>query len=250
MSELKIINHPSPNQDERNSTHPIDVLVMHYTGMKSGAEALSRMCDPAAQVSAHYMVDEEGVVYQMVDELKRAWHAGISCWKGRASLNHTSIGIEIVNPGHEWGYRPFTEPQMHSVLALSKVILSRHDIPPENVVGHSDIAPNRKEDPGELFDWKWLAANGVGVWPDVDSVRGSSDILVAPYEEGSDVAFVQRRLAEYGYHIRVDGFYGPKMESVVKSFKRHFVPEHLNTQWDKLADARIDALLKIIENSR
>lgn len=250
MEELDIIQHPSPNQDERSSQYRTDMLVMHYTGMKSGAEALSRMCDPAAQVSAHYMVDEDGVIYQLVDEKKRAWHAGISCWKGRASLNHTSIGIEIVNPGHEWGYRPFTEAQMHAVAALSKSILSRFDIPPENVVGHSDIAPNRKEDPGELFDWKWLASQGVGLWPEVKSFRGGDEILVEPYEEGSDVAFVQRRLAAYGYHVRVDGFYGPKTEAVVRAFKRHFATETLNAQWDKLADARLDALLKLIENPR
>lgn len=250
MTDLNIIEHPSPNCDDRSEAAHIDVLMMHYTGMKTGAEALKRMCDPEAAVSAHYMVDEDGTIYQMVDEKKRAWHAGISCWKGRALLNHSSIGIEIVNPGHEWGYRAFPEKQMKAVIALSQDILSRYDIPPENVVGHSDVAPTRKEDPGELFDWPRLAKEKIGLWPVVDlGWKKKDEVLVSPYDEGADVAFIQRRLATYGYHIRVDGYYGPKMEAVVKAYKRHFVPEHLNTQWDRLSDVRLDALLKLIENN-
>jgi N-acetylmuramoyl-L-alanine amidase len=244
------ISHLSPNYDERNADDPVDVLVLHYTGMQTAAEALSRMCDPQAQVSAHYMVDEEGSIYKLVEEKNRAWHAGISCWKGRASLNYTSIGIEIANPGHEWGYRAFPLPQMAAIKVLCKDILSRHDIPPENVVGHSDIAPNRKEDPGELFDWPSLAKDGIGLWPDVGYIKNASKILVEPFAEGTDVAFMQQRLATYGYHIRVDGFYGTKTEAVVKGFKRHFVPEQLNTQWDMLAEARLSALLKLIEKNR
>lgn len=245
---FELISKPSPNCDERNHEHNVDILVMHYTGMKSGKEALERMCDAQAEVSAHYMVEEDGAIYQLVEEHKRAWHAGISCWKGRALLNHSSIGIEIVNPGHEWGYRPFPKVQMESVIKLAKDILSRYDIPPENVVGHSDIAPTRKQDPGELFDWKWLAREGVGLWPEEElGWKKKDEVLVSPYDEGADVAFVQRRLAAYGYHIRVDGYYGPKMEAVVKAYKRHFVPEQLNTQWDRLSDVRLDALLKLIE---
>lgn len=247
--DLEIISHPSPNCDARSLERPVDILMMHYTGMQNAEDALSRMCDASSQVSAHYMIDEDGTVYQLVKEHMRAWHAGISCWKGWASLNHTSLGIELVNPGHEWGYRAFTEAQMRSLVILSKDILSRYDIPPENVVGHSDVAPTRKEDPGELFDWPRLAREGIGLWPEIGKIRQADTILISPYEEGTHVAFMQQRLATYGYHIRVDGYYGPKTESVVKAFKRHFVPSKVNTQWDKAADATLDALLKLIEKS-
>lgn len=133
------------------------MVVLHYTGMRTGAEALARMCDPAAEVSAHYMVDEDGTVTRLVAEDKRAWHAGRAYWRGVTDINSASIGIELVNPGHEWGYRPFTDAQMDSLVPLLADIVKRHDIPRANVVGHSDIAPARKQDPGELFDWDLLA---------------------------------------------------------------------------------------------
>src|SRR5438874_9398008 len=144
---------------------PISMLVLHYTGMQSAEAALDRLCDPAAQVSAHYLVEEDGALWRLVPEARRAFHAGVSCWQGESDLNFVSIGVEIVNPGHEWGYRPFPEPQMAAVEALCRDILSRHRIPPHRVVGHSDIAPDRKSDPGELFDWPRLARAGIGIWP-------------------------------------------------------------------------------------
>ncbi|MCK9541221.1 MAG: N-acetylmuramoyl-L-alanine amidase [Novosphingobium sp.] len=145
----------SPNRDER--ALPVSMVVLHYTGMETGAAALERLCDPAAKVSAHYLIDEDGTVTRLVPEEKRAWHAGKSYWRGITDVNSASIGIEIVNPGHEFGYRPFTDAQMEALCPLLADIMERHDIPRANVVGHSDVAPARKTDPGELFDWDMLA---------------------------------------------------------------------------------------------
>jgi N-acetylmuramoyl-L-alanine amidase len=145
----------SPNWNER--LLPVSMIVLHYTGMRTGAEALERMCDPQAQVSAHYMIDEDGTVTRLVPEDKRAWHAGKSYWRGITDVNSASVGIELVNPGHEWGYRPFTDAQMEALVPLLAAIIARHGIDLANVVGHSDIAPARKDDPGELFEWETLA---------------------------------------------------------------------------------------------
>jgi N-acetylmuramoyl-L-alanine amidase len=145
----------SPNWDERML--PVSMVVLHYTGIRTGAEALERLCDPQAKVSAHYLIDEHGTVTALVPEGKRAWHAGRSYWRGITDVNSASIGIELVNPGHEWGYRPFPDAQMEALLPLLADIVDRHGISPTNVVGHSDIAPARKTDPGELFDWERLA---------------------------------------------------------------------------------------------
>lgn len=145
----------SPNWNERKL--PVTMVVLHYTGMQSAAEALERMCDPAAEVSAHYMIDEDGTVTRLVPEEKRAWHAGRSYWRGLTDVNSASVGIELVNPGHEWGYRPFPDAQMEALAPLLADIVKRHNVPRANVVGHSDIAPARKTDPGELFDWDMLA---------------------------------------------------------------------------------------------
>ncbi len=160
-----MIDHPSPNFDRRPDGVPIDMLVLHYTGMPGAAAALARLTDPAAEVSAHYLIDEDGTCHALVAETARAWHAGRSCWRGKTDVNARSIGIELVNPGHEFGYRPFPAAQMASLAVLARTILGRHPIPPRNVVGHSDVAPRRKEDPGELFDWPALAKQGIGLWP-------------------------------------------------------------------------------------
>lgn len=159
MNELVHREAPSPNWNER--LLPVSMIVLHYTGMPTAAEALERMCDPEAQVSAHYMIDEQGVVTQLVDEAKRAWHAGKSYWRGITDINSASVGIELVNPGHEWGYVPFTDAQMEALIPLLADISDRHDVPRANVVGHSDIAPSRKQDPGELFDWEMLSEYGL-----------------------------------------------------------------------------------------
>lgn len=151
----------SPNCNERKL--PISMVVLHYTGMETAREALDRMCDPAAEVSAHYMIDEDGTITSLVPEQKRAWHAGRSYWRGVTDVNSASIGIELVNPGHEFGYRPFPEAQMDALLPLLSDIVKRHDIPRANVVGHSDVAPARKHDPGELFDWERLGELGLAL---------------------------------------------------------------------------------------
>src|SRR5262245_1725531 len=152
---MKVVERPSPNFNER-PVDSVDMLVMHYTGMRSCEEAVARLTDAASKVSSHYTVDEDGTIYRHVAEEMRAWHAGISSWRGLADVNARAIGIEIVNPGHEFGYREFPERQIAAVIALGKAIVGRHPIPARNVVGHSDVAPARKEDPGELFPWKRL----------------------------------------------------------------------------------------------
>lgn len=242
----EIISRPSPNFNRRPDDEPISVLVLHYTGMKTAAEAIDRLCDPDAEVSSHYFIDEDGAVSQLVEEEKRAWHAGISCWRGRSSINDISIGIELVNPGHEHGYREFPDAQMQSLIGLSKDIMDRYGIEPRNVVGHSDIAPTRKQDPGELFDWKGLAWEGVGLWPEVQRVKKRTDMIIRPGEESKQVEHIQSMLAEYGYHIKSDGFYGPKTEKVIYAFRAHFVPQYVNVIWDGLADTKMRRLLELI----
>lgn len=165
MSNPTVIDHPSPNFDDRPADGTVDILLLHYTGMQSAEASLARLCDPDAKVSAHYLIEEDGTVYGMVDEVKRAWHAGVSYWAGATDINARSVGIELQNPGHEFGYRPFPNDQMTALIDLCKGILARHAIPPDRVLGHSDVAPRRKEDPGELFDWTRLAAAGIGRLP-------------------------------------------------------------------------------------
>src|SRR6201996_5388422 len=170
---MRRIERPSPNHDSRDGV-PVDMLVLHYTGMTTAQAALDRLCDPAAKVSSHYTIDEDGTVYAHVPEARRAWHAGVSAWAGATNINARSIGIELVNPGHEFGYVPFAEPQIAALIDLAQTILKRHPIPPHRVLGHSDVAPARKEDPGELFPWAQLAEFGIGLWPSTKSGKGEA----------------------------------------------------------------------------
>jgi len=215
MTPPAICERPSPNHEPRGEPPRTDMLVLHYTGMRSADAALQRLCDPAARVSAHYVVEEGGSVWRLVPETRRAFHAGRSCWQGERDLNFVSIGIEIVNPGHEWGYRPFPEPQMAALERLCRDILSRHSIPADRVVGHADIAPDRRTDPGELFDWPRLARFGIGIWPEpsrrepwaaVDGIQAAADLNAIGYcasvaAEAPTIAAFQRRFRP----IRVDG---------------------------------------------
>jgi len=214
---------PSPNFDERTSA--VGFLVLHYTGMRTGAEAVGRLRDPAAKVSSHYVVEEDGTILLLVEEEKRAWHAGVSYWRGVSGLNDASIGVEIVNPGHEWGYRAFPEAQVLAVLELCLGILGRHEIPARNVVGHSDVAPDRKTDPGELFPWKWLSERGVGVWTDEFAAPGD----------------LWRDLGGIGYDTRLPA------ADVVRAFQRHFLPENVTGVGDEMTAGRAAGLRRLVE---
>lgn len=220
---MRILDTPSPNQDDRPDGVPIDMLVLHYTGMRTGAEAIARLRDPAAKVSSHYVVEEDGTVFRLVPEARRAFHAGISHWRGHTGLNARSIGIEIVNPGHEWGYRDFPALQMAAVCDLCLEILARHPIPARNVAAHSDVAPDRKEDPGELFDWQGLAANGVGLWPGPDPAPPGED-AVLPLLRG------------IGYRDDLP------LPVLVTAFQRHWLPGRADGIADDATRARLAAV--------
>lgn len=229
---------PSPNRDERPAGRDVDILLLHYTGMRSGAEALDRMCDPAAKVSAHYLIEEDGATWRLVPEALRAWHAGVASWAGATDINARSIGIELVNPGHEFGYRPFPEAQMAALEVLARRILARHEIPPCRVLGHSDVAPMRKEDPGELFDWRRLARGGIGLWPDSP-----------PFLDGEvvDLRQLQAGLARFGYGVPQTGVADAATRAVVTAFQRHFRPERVDGAADPGTAGRLAALLALID---
>jgi len=202
---------------------PVDMLILHYTGMASGAAALTRLRDPAAKVSAHYLVEEDGRVFAMVEEGRRAWHAGVSHWRGSAGLNGRSIGIEVVNPGHEHGYRPFPVLQMVAVVELCLAVLGRHPIPACNVLAHSDVAPDRKQDPGELFDWQGLAGQGVGLWPSEPAAPAGGEAVAG-------------LLAAIGYRADLP------LPVQLSAFQRHWRPERV----DGLADEETRGLLRAV----
>jgi N-acetylmuramoyl-L-alanine amidase len=218
-----VAERPSPNRGPRPPGTAIDTLVLHYTGMRSAAEALDRLCDPAAKVSAHYAIGEDGTVWRLVPEALRAWHAGVSFWRGESNLNDRSIGIELVNPGHEFGYRPFPEPQMAALIALCRGILARHPIPPGRVVGHSDIAPTRKQDPGELFDWKRLAAAGIGAWPRIALLRAPASVGDA------DTLEAVALLGRIGYDTgALEGESDGTLIAAFRAFQRRFRPARVD----------------------
>ena len=219
---------PSPNFDARPVGQAVDILLLHYTGMKSEEAAPARLCDPAAKVSAHYCIGEDGGLTRLVAEKERAWHAGVGHWAGASDINARSIGIELVNPGHEFGYRAFPDPQIAALIELCRDILSRHRVPASRILGHSDVAPLRKQDPGELFPWARMAAAGIGLWP-------------APAEAASpvpDQAQIERRLGAFGYGYLEDDF-----GAVVRAFQRHFQPENVTGAADARTGAILDALL-------
>ena len=237
-----ILDLPSPNHDERPEATPLDTLILHYTGMQSAGDAIDRLRDPVARVSSHYVVDEDGTIWRLVAEERRAWHAGISFWRGHTVLNGRSIGIEIVNPGHEWGYRPFPPAQMAAVRRLCQSILSRHPIPPRNVVAHSDVAPDRKQDPGELFDWRGLARDGIGLWPEDVPDLGAGD----PLTDAAALAPVRASLARLGYQVEPEGEADAALRTVLLAFQRHWRPEAMTGAADAGTRARLDGVLRRI----
>ena len=226
---MRRVEMPSPNQDSRNPEGRggagVDMLVLHYTGMPTARAALERLCDPAAKVSAHYTLDEDGTVYVHVPEARRAWHAGVSYWAGATDINARSIGIEIVNPGHAFGYRAFPLEQVAALITLCHGILLRHPIPSARVLGHSDVAPARKEDPGELFPWERLAKAGIGLWPEAIASDMENDL-------GPDAR------ARYGYDPQA-----PR-DKAITAFQRHFRPGGLTGVWDGECAGLLASLLQ------
>lgn len=217
---MQVIDAPSPNFDDRSL--PITMIVLHYTGMQTGEAAIARLRDPAAKVSSHYVVAEDGTLLRLVDEEKRAWHAGRSHWRGVKDINSASVGIEIVNPGHEWGYRPFPDEQMAAVVRLVHEIKDRYEITRGNIVGHSDIAPARKQDPGELFPWGKLARLRLAL------PRPTKNLMDPRWTDGGFLLALER----FGYDVE-DG------PAAVTAFQRRFRPEMV----DGIIDAECRMLL-------
>jgi N-acetylmuramoyl-L-alanine amidase len=216
---MTILDTPSPNFDERSL--PISMIVLHYTGMQDGPSALARLRDPEAKVSAHYLVEEDGTVCRLVPEEMRAWHAGRSHWRGITDVNSASVGIEIVNPGYEWGYRPFTEEQIDALIPLVAAIKERHAITRGNIVGHSDIAPARKRDPGELFPWSRLARLRLAL------PRPTRNLMDPMWPQGGFLLALER----FGYDVA-------DPMAAIMAFQRRYRPE--------LIDGEIDAECRMI----
>lgn len=253
MSALKIIDRPSPNFDAR--TRPVDLVVLHYTGMQDAETALNRLIDAApvagrypgpwqthdvphdaalGRASAHYVVDEQGAIYRLVPEEHRAWHAGAASWEGEGDVNSRSIGIEIVNGGHDFGLPEFADAQIDAVIALLKEILPRWALAPARVVAHSDIAPERKQDPGEKFPWRRLAEAGVSIWPDPATHRD--------YAEGDPVLAVQERLAAIGYAVQATGSVDGQTKAALAAFQRRFRPAQVDGEPDEETQKLLAAL--------
>ena len=232
-----LIAAPSPNHNERSA--PPDMLLLHYTGMVSGEAALERLRDPEAKVSSHYLVEEDGRIFALVQEERRAWHAGVSFWRGERDINDRSIGVEIVNPGHEFGYRPFPSAQVAAVIDLLGDVRARWAIPDNRILGHSDVAPGRKQDPGELFPWRSLARAGHGLWS--DEPGAADDDLV---EEGAagEVRAAQSALLAIGYEQAVGDDRDAAMTARVVAFQRHWSPHRVDGLIDRPTLTRLKAI--------
>lgn len=240
--------HASPNTDERRRGLTPALLILHYTGLPTVERSIEVLADPRGKVSCHYVVDEAGRITQMVAEATRAWQAGVSFWAGETDINSASIGIEIQNPGHAGGYPDFPAAQMIAVRDLCLDIFSRHPIPPAGVLAHSDVAPARKIDPGEKFDWAWLARAGVGHWvPPVPPTEDSGKLGLG--DTGAAVAAMQRRLADYGFGIPVSGAFDTATQYVVIAFQRHFRPVRVDACWDASCAQTLERLIAALPNS-
>ena len=239
MIPIGYIDAPSPNFNAR--TAPPDMIILHYTGMTSGDAACERLRDPAAKVSAHYLVEEDGRVFRLVPEPRRAWHAGVSFWKGERDINSLSIGIEIVNPGHEHGYRAFPEVQIEAVIALVGDIRTRWTIPDARILAHSDVAPDRKEDPGEFFPWKRLHEAEHGLWTEPGAAPGEP---LGEGDEGVGVFALQAALTRLGYDSAPSGQYDAKTARIVTAFQRHWAPHRLDGVADGETRARLMAVVR------
>lgn len=249
---MNIIQHPSPNHNARR--HALDMLVLHYTGMEDGPSAIERLCDPAFEVSAHYVVEEDGRVFQLVPEAERAWHAGRGSWQGDEDLNSRSIGIEIVNGGHNFplpdgSLPPFPDEQIEAVIELCKGILQRHPIPASRIIGHSDLAPDRKEDPGEHFPWERLAENGIGVWPE----RPATGLLrgrgLGTGDSGPAVARMKDALRTIGYTVDDSDRFNEDCEKIVRAFQRRWVQDRLTGQADLTTLTLIERIAEMVSKT-
>ncbi|MGO9774351.1 MAG: N-acetylmuramoyl-L-alanine amidase [Roseiarcus sp.] len=239
---------PSPNFGERRARARPDCIILHYTGMPTAEEALALLRDPASQVSAHYFVWENGEVAQLVAEDKRAWHAGVGSWGGEADLNSASIGVEIVNAGHDGALPPFPRRQIDAVIALCRNVAARRAIRPERILAHSDVAPARKRDPGEKFPWDVLARARVGHWTRPAAITGGG--LFAAGQEGPPIRALQAMLALYGYGVALTGVYDAQTRAVATAFQRHFRPERVDGEADSSTIATLRALIDSLRAKR
>ncbi|MDX1949400.1 MAG: N-acetylmuramoyl-L-alanine amidase [Rickettsiales bacterium] len=256
---MKITKIPSPNFSNRPETAEIDTIILHYTGMKSTKEALQRMCDINTEVSCHYLIAENGEIIQLVDDEFKAWHAGKSHWAGRENLNNYSIGIEISNLGHEWGYKPFEDEQIDSLIELCKSLVQNYNIKPQNILGHSDIAPVRKEDPGELFPWKLLADEGVGLWYDFEVGKAEYKNIINISENPTseitkqNIINIQKKLKQVGYNVGKAGALDEATNKAIIAFYRRFIPQRIlmcknkrypeYIAWDELSNTIADNII-------
>lgn len=234
---------PSPNYGGRVGRERPDSIILHYTGMADGAAALAWLCEPRSAVSCHYLVEEDGTIVQLVPETRRAWHAGRARWRGESDINSASLGIEIVNGGHDAGLPPFPEEQVGAIIALCRDLAARHSILPERVLAHSDVAPGRKLDPGELFPWGELHACGIGHWVPERAAEGPS---LRPGDRGPGVAALQSALALYGYAIEPTGLFDDGTRIVVAAFQRHFRSSRVDGIADAGTVATLDDLLRAL----
>ena len=232
---------PSANYGDRANDRAPDMIVLHYTGMPDAEGALARLCTAGTDVSAHYVALEDGRIVQCVPESKRAWHAGVSSWAGEEDINSCSIGVEIANCGHDWGYPEFPLRQIAAVIALCRGIMLRRNVPSHRVLGHSDVAPARKKDPGEKFPWHSLANSGVGHW--VHPAPVVRDQALKLGAEGDDVRGMQEALKRYGYGIETHGKYDAPTMEVVTAFQRHFRPARVDGVADRSTLTTLQALL-------
>src|SRR5712672_4456827 len=232
---------PSPNHGDRNNGRVADMIVLHYTGMPDVEGAIAQLCTAGTDVSAHYVVLEDGRIVQCVPEAKRAWHAGAASWAGEEDINSCSIGIEIVNRGHDWGYPEFPLRQIAAVIALCRGIMLRRNVPPHRVLGHSDVAPARKQDPGEKFPWHSLANSGVGHWVHPAPIVRSETLKLGTISD--DVRDLQQALARYGYPVPTSGHYDAATMEVVTAFQRHFRPARVDGVADHSTLTTLQALM-------
>jgi N-acetylmuramoyl-L-alanine amidase len=220
----------SPNFSNREVG--VDTIVIHSTHMPRDS-ALERLCSNESDVSCHYLIDLDGNIYGLVSEDKVAWHAGKSSWRGKEKLNNSSVGIELVDIDDEGkGVKNFTSQQMNSLVWIMNDILVRYNISSQNIVAHSDIAPDRKDDPGEMFDWKFLANHGIGIFAGKVSYTENDKFIIKQGDKGKGVLMVQKLLRQYGYKISVDGVYGNQTKDVVIAFKRHFDARKIDDVFD------------------